>query len=192
MGLKLISAPASEPVTAAEIITRLGITSGDVSSADMDALIKGARQWAEQYTERAFITQTWEKRLDAFSADGIELARGPVQSITSVKYVDSDGAVQTLVADTDYVFEDYSDPAFVLPAYGTSWPSPRDEANAVRVQFVSGYGAASAVPQPIVNAIVLMVGQALRGQSGLENNLYPASVPNAAKEMLNPYRIIRF
>lgn len=192
MGLKLISAPASEPVTAAEIITRLGITSGDVSSTDLDALIKGARQWAEQYTERAFITQTWEKRIDAFQEDGIELAKGPVQSIESVKYVDSAGTVQTLVADTDYVLEDYSDPAWVLPAHGTSWPSPRDEANAVRVQFVAGYGAASAVPQPIINAIVLMVGQSLRGQSGLENNLYPASVPNAAKEMLNPYRLIRF
>ncbi len=191
MGLKLITAPAVEPVTAAEIITRLGITSGDVSSADMDALIKGARQWAEQYTERAFMTQTWEKRLDSFPSE-IELARGPVQSIASIKYIDTAGVLQTLDS-ANYTLDDYEQNGIVYPAYWVTWPSTRDEPNAVRVQFVAGYGAASTtVPQPIINAIVLMVGQALRGQSGLENNLYPASVPNAAKEMLNPYRLIRF
>lgn len=191
MGLKLITAPAAEPITAAEIITRLGINSGDVATADIDAHIKSARQWAEQYTERAFITQTWEKRIGDFPVDGIELARGPVQSIASVKYVDTAGVVQTLPA-TEYTLDDYTDSAWVLPAYDKTWPAARDEANAVRVQFVAGYGAAAAVPQPIINAIVLMVGQSLRGQPGLETGLYPGSVPNAAKELLNPYRILRF
>lgn len=188
-GLKLITAPAAEPVTEAEVITRTGI--GDnVASADTTALIKSARTWAEEFCGRAFVTQTWEKRLDAFPAE-IELARGPVQSITSVKYVDTDGVLQTL-ASSEYTLDDYEQNGIIYPAYGVTWPSTRDEPNAVRVQFVAGYGAASAVPEPIKNAIILIVGQSFRSQPSIESGLYPSSVPNAAKEMLQPYRILRF
>ena len=187
-GLKLITAPAAEPVTEAEVTTRTGVDS--VASADMVALIKSARTWAEEYCGRAFVTQTWEKRLDAFP-DEIELARGPVQSITSIRYTDLDGVLQTL-ANTEYVLDDYEQNGVVYPAYGKTWPSTRDEPNAVRVQFVAGYGNAAAVPDPIKSAIILIVGQSLRSQPALEASIYPSSVPNAAKEMLNPYRILRF
>lgn len=190
MGLKLITAPAAEPITAAEIITKLGLTTGDVSTTDLDALITGARQWAEEYTARAFITQTWELALDVFSA-AIEIPKPPVASITSIKYLDTAGIEQTL-ASTEYSLDDYSQPAWVTLAYGKSWPDIRDVSNAVKVRYVAGYGAAAAVPAPIKNAIALIAGQALRGQPGLETGLYPGSVPNAAKELLEPYRILRF
>lgn len=189
-GLKLITAPAAEPLTAAEIKTKVGFGSSEMADADLNALITGARTWAEEYCGRAFITQTWEKRLDAFP-DAIELARGPAQSVTSVKYIDTDGTLQTL-ATSEYGLDDYDQNGLVYPLYGKTWPNTRDEPNAVRVQFVVGYGNAAAVPEPIKNAIVLIVGQAIRAQPGLEASIYPSSVPNAAKEMLTPYRILRF
>lgn len=190
MSLKLITAPTVEPVTAAEILPRLGISSGDIGTPDIEAAITGARTWAEQFCNRAFITQTWEKALDVFP-DAIELPRPPTLSIVSVKYLDANG-VEQLLANTEYLLDDYSQPGWLTLAYGKSWPDTYGVPNAVKVRYTAGYGAAAAVPQPIKNAIVLIVGQALRGQPGLENNLYPASIPNAAKELLQPYRIISF
>jgi len=114
-----------------------------------------------------------------------------VQSITSLKYIDTDGAEQTIDA-ADYVLDNFASPGWVLPTYDTSWPDTRAVANAVRLQIVCGYGdAGSDVPEPIRHAIVLIAGMSLRGQSGQEASLYPASIPNAAKELLHPYRMMR-
>jgi uncharacterized phiE125 gp8 family phage protein len=45
-----------------------------------------------------------------------------------------------------------------MPAYGQTWPSVRaDTYNAVEIQFTSGYGTASAVPQAIRNGMLLLV-----------------------------------
>lgn len=192
MGLKLITAPAAEPITAADILTRIGVRSGDVLTADLEALITSARQWVEEYTGRALIRQTWELALDAFPASAIQLPRPPVSSITSVTYADSAGVVQTL-DPSGYSLDDYSLVNWLLPAYGASWPGTADAANAVKIRYVAGYGATgSDVPAPIVNAITLIVGQSYRAQPGLETGLYPASIPNAAKELLTPFRLIAF
>lgn len=188
--MKRITAPDAEPVTAAEILTKIGVQAGDIEPADLDMLIASARTWAEDYTGRAFITQTWETRLDDFPAK-IEL-KAPAASVVSVKYIAPDGT-ETTVASTEYVLDDYSQPGFIHPAYDKSWPVARCEKNAVRVQFTCGYGAAgAAVPEPIRQAIVLIVGQNLRGQSGMEANLYPSMIPNAARQLLDPYRVMRF
>ena len=58
MALKLVTAPAAEPVTLAEIKEHLRVDS-DLEDALISALITAARQWAETYQGRAYITQTW-------------------------------------------------------------------------------------------------------------------------------------
>lgn len=192
MRIKLITGPQSEPITAAEIMQRIGVDAAHVGTIDIDAMIASARRWVEEYIERALISQTFELALDAFHADPIYLPRAPVQSIISVKYTDTAGVEQTVSA-ADYVLDDYGDNHRLLLAYGAAWPSARDQANAVRIRYVAGYGVTgSAVPSNIVNAITLIVGQAYRAQPGLETGLYPASIPNAAKELLAPFRLLAF
>ena len=121
----------------------------------------GDGEEAEAYTQRSLITQTWECRLDRFptDADGgpsIRLWHGPVQSISSVRYVDTLGATQTL-SGALYTTDLGLEPGFVLPAVDTSWPDTLECANAVTVTFVAGYGdAASDVPAPDSNAIVFI------------------------------------
>ena len=105
------------------------------------------REQAEHEIGGALITQTWERTLDAFPAAGgaLELGMPPVQSITSVKYLDAAGTEQTLV-NTAYTLDAVAAPGWVLPAAGTDWPATGDYANAVRVRFVAGFGAASSDP----------------------------------------------
>jgi uncharacterized phiE125 gp8 family phage protein len=185
--MKVITPPASEPVTLAEMRTQLGITNASDTASDttITRRIIEARQWVEGYIRRALITQTLEIRQDCFT-ECIKLPHPPVISITSVKYIDTDGVEQTL-GSSNYVLDDYPLVPYIREVYGISWPSTRDEPNAVRVRYSAGYGSASDVPQLIREAIMLIVGHWMNFQPQSENGLVLARVPYAVQDMLSQY-----
>lgn len=156
MPLILVSGPAGEPVTSAEVKASARID-GTEFDAEIALLIPAVRQDAEHRLGRRLITQTVELVLDAFPAAEIDLRFPDVQSITSVKYLDAAGVEQTL-AGTDYSLVDQGaevSPTWLLPANDTSWPSTLDAANAVRVRFVVGFGdTADDVPAAIRQWII--------------------------------------
>lgn len=148
MTLKLIQQPAIEPVTLAE--AKLGAR---IDGTEFDAVVPGfittARRFAEQQLNRSIITQTWERVLDAFPGDEIELGWPAVQGIVSLSYVDTTGATVNLDPSL-YVLDAETLPGWVLPADGTSWPDTYDTVNAVRVRFLAGYGDdINSVPEEI-------------------------------------------
>jgi uncharacterized phiE125 gp8 family phage protein len=156
VALVLITAPAVEPVTLAEAKAHLYVTHSD-DDALIGAYIAAAREDAEHRLQRALVNQTWELALDAFQ-DVIELTMAPLSSVTSIKYTDSAGVEQTL-STAAYSVDTAAEPGAVVPAYGLAWPATRDQRNAVRVRYVSGYGAdATLVPASIKAWIKLRVG----------------------------------
>lgn len=150
---------ATEPVTLAEAKLHCRV---DTSANDdlVTTLIKAARQQAEEFTGRAFITQTWKLELDAWPDSGvIELPRSPMSSLSSVKYYNTSGTKTTLVDGTDYQKDLASEPARITTEPDKTWPSlETGRLNAIEVIFVAGYGAASTVPQAIKQAILLTIG----------------------------------
>jgi uncharacterized phiE125 gp8 family phage protein len=111
------------------------------------------------------LTATWKAYLDKFPVDKdyIELPFGNLQSVTSIKYKDSDGTETTLVENTDYLVETNVDATLggdqvgriVLP-YGVSWPSVElYPSNPITIEFVCGWKAAANVPSKIKSAILL-------------------------------------
>lgn len=112
----------------------------------LNEFIKTARNDAEKYLKRYLITQTLDLYLDRFPEWEIKLP--PLQQVTAITYVDQDGVTQT-IDSADYVVDatsTASTPSRITPAYGKTWPTPRDQINAVKIRFVAGYGSASAVP----------------------------------------------
>lgn len=159
MTLLLITHPAAEPVTLAEAKTHLRV---DTASDDalITMLIQSAREQAEHLTGRAFITQTWERVLQAFPDGAITLGMPPVAAITSVKYLDDSGAEQTYTS-AGYTLDAVTMPGYLYPSIAyPQWPSTQPGAvNAVRVRFTCGYGAtAAAVPANVRNWLLLRVG----------------------------------
>jgi uncharacterized phiE125 gp8 family phage protein len=153
MSLKLITPPAAEPVTLIEAKAHLRVSISDDDTL-IGMLIKAAREACEHELGRALITQTWELALDVFP-EGFRLPYPSVQSVASVKYVDPDGTLQTL-ADTEYALDNHSEPAYLVPAYGKAWPATRAEPNAVRVQYLAGFGdAGTDVPEVLRQWILL-------------------------------------
>lgn len=199
MALNLVTAPAEEPVTLAEAKAHCRITTTNEDYLVNTWLI-AARRHAETITRRRFITQTWDWGMDAFPyaygyRDGlvgkIELPGAPLQSVTSISYVDTAGSTQTL-SSLLYQVDVKTDPGRIAPAYGQCWPSTRCETlNAVTIRFVCGYGLAGAVPKEIKQAMLLMIGHWCEHREEVSDyELFP--VPNAADSLLSPYRVIRF
>ena len=124
----------------------------------LSRLVTGARTTAERITRRALVTQTWDLCLDAFPAWEIGIPKPPLQSVTSITYVDTNGVTQTLPAD-QYMVDIKSEPARIVPAFGVVWPVTRWQPNAVTVRFVCGYGVAAAVPAGIKNWMLVRIKQ---------------------------------
>lgn len=193
MALKLITAPAAEPVSLAEAKAQMGIATADTAhDAVITRRITEAREFAEIYCDRAFITQTWELALDAFPYAEIKLDKCPVSSITSVKYMDT-SSVETTIDAANYSLDDYGPQHWLLPAYGYDWPNTLDAANAVKIRYVCGYGASSTyVPGPIREAIMLTVGHWMNFQGNIEGATSVTRLPYAVYDLLYPYRMPRF
>ena len=160
MWLNLTSAPSETPISLAEAKEHLRV----LHTAE-DSYITGLISAATEYLEgregiigRALITQSWEYRIDAFpDCVSIELPMPPLQSVASVTYVDGDGAVQTLSTDV-YAVETATLVGLISLKYDQVWPETRSEPHAVRIAFTAGYGAASAVPEPLKSAMKLLIG----------------------------------
>lgn len=157
MSLKLITAPASEPITLAEAKAHLRVTHSAEDTL-IESLIKEARDFCEAETGRALMAQTWEKTYDNFPA-ALELAKLPVSSVTTLKYTDENGAEQTL-SSASYVLDNASDDrsAWVVPAEGYSWPATYTGINGVRVRFIAGYADTDSVPAALKQWIKLQIG----------------------------------
>lgn len=185
----LVTPPNAEPVLLSEAKGHLRVTATDEDSL-INSLISAARNWAENFTQRALITQTWDYKLDAF-ADEMEIPLPPLQSVISVKYIDTNGAEQTL-ASTEYTVDTAAERGLVRLAYDKSWPSTRTQANAVTIRFVAGYAGASAVPGPIKAACLLMLGELYARRETAIVGAPITTVPVSAEYLLWPYRSLRF
>jgi uncharacterized phiE125 gp8 family phage protein len=185
MTLRLITAPAVEPATVDEVKLDARI---DVSELDatITLLIKAARQRCEDLTGRALITQTWELVLDEFPVDGIRVGKLPIGSITSLKYYDSNGTLQTLDAST-YTLDADRLPGWIYEAGLNTWPSVRSEENSVVIRFVAGYGAsADDVPAELRYWIRAQAAAAVQAQSAQTDASVGMDFVNS---LLDPYKL---
>ena len=106
-----------------------------------------------------------------------EITLPPLQSVSAITYVDADGATQTITA-SDYLVDSTSTPARITPAYGKTWPTPREQNNAVKVRFIAGYGLASAVPECIKTWMLMRIKQ-IYDQQGFVNVGSVAEFPHS-------------
>jgi uncharacterized phiE125 gp8 family phage protein len=164
MGLILISPPATDPITLSEAKDHLRVTSSD-NDALITQLIKAATRYAEKFLGRALIDQTWDLYLDSFPTSGqkeIKIPLPPLIEVIQVAYDDGAGIEQTVGVD-DYYVDSVSQPGWIVPQGGTSWPATLDAINAVRIRFRAGYldnGSPQQqnVPDDIRAAIKLTLG----------------------------------
>ena len=180
--------PNVEPVSLSDLKAHCRV---DISADDdyLTALITVARQYCEKQTARSFITQTRTLSLDHFPHDGsaIELPYGPVQSITSIGYTDTDNESATWTASL-YQSDLTSLVARIAPVWGEVYPSTYDVFNAVVVTYDAGYGdAASNVPGPIKQAIKLLAAHLYAHREPAIVGVSISAVPMTVDSLLGFY-----
>lgn len=182
--LILGTAPTSEPVTTAEAKVHLRV---DVSDDDtlIAALIVAARQSLEEINGRSLYTTTWKLILDSWPARPyIALPRPPLASVTSVSYVDSDGA--TMVWDAaNYVVETLRTPGRIHLAEDVDWPSASlRAASPITITYVAGWPTTGAIPQRYKQAILLLVGHWYENRESVATSgAVPKSIPLAFESL---------
>jgi len=187
----LATAPASVAVStsAAKTHLRVGFSDDDTYIA---ALVSVATAALENETNRKFITQTWDWYQDRFSGASIRLPFGSLQSVTSVKYTESDDTEST-VATTVYDVVTWEDPGRVTLAYNQQWPTATlRAAGGVVTRFVCGYGDAEDIPAPLIQALKLTIGHLYENRESVVvgQGLTAIELPQAAKALAFPYRIM--
>jgi len=185
VALKLVTGPVVEPVSLGNMKEHLRIVDFIIDDDYISLLIKAARESAETFQSRSFITQTWDLFLDEFPERDpiIRVPKPPLQSVTTVKYTDASGVVQELVAVTDYQVDTKSEPGRISPAFGMVWPVTRAVLNAVEIRFLSGGIAAADVLEKIKMAIKQIVAHWYEHREEI-SEIKLARVPHTAVALL--------
>lgn len=189
--LRLVTAAATEPLTLAQAKTQVRVEADDTThNDDLTALIIEARQYIEQRLGRQLITATWDLAFDRFPVgeSEIPIPLPPLQSITSLKYYDTDGVLQTWSSANYIVSTDGSEGGRIALAPGVSWPAAQLRPEAVQIRFVAGYGAASAVPAPLVRAVKLLVGHWFLHREEAIAGTSVSSIPTGVERILTMYQ----
>lgn len=187
-GFRVTVAPTSEPVTLAEARAHCRITTPD-EDALLAAYIFAARKHVEHHTGLLLMPQTVEMTLDAFpDSDYFELARAPVQSVSSVTYVDSAGSVQAWPA-ANYVVDQYRHRPALRLAYGAAWPTARAQPNAIVITFLAGFSVISPEWEPIRQAMLMLVGHFFENREAVNVGGSVNEYPLAVDALLSTFRI---
>ena len=162
MALNLITPPSREPLSLALAKSHLKI---DSTFTDDDNLIQGlitaARVHCEGFQNRAYLEQTWDLWIDRFPTENyIDIPLPPLQSVTSVKYYDTDDTEATFSTD-DYDVDTKGYVGRVVLKYGETWPSTvLRPSNGVVIRFVAGYETYSSTVTTLATAVTKTEGDA--------------------------------
>ena len=158
--LKRTSAPAVEPVTLSEAKAhcRVDATADD---ALIQSYITTAREWVEDYIDRALVTQQLVMKLDTFPGE-IELPRPPMiasgtATAVTITYVTGEAGGTATLSASEYRVDRDSTPGVIRTLYAGSWPSHLLDQNSVTVSWWAGYGDAASVPQRVKSALLMCV-----------------------------------
>ena len=162
MTLTVITPPAGEALSleAAKEYLRIGHDGEDSLVA---GLIAAARARLEAETGLALVTRTVRRSFERWPAglirSGARLLPGPASALVSVEVADAEGAAQLHTAR----FQLVGGRLHLKPFVARPSIPPGGRAD---VTFVTGYGAATDVPEDLVQALKRLVLAAYRREAG--------------------------
>lgn len=206
MHLTLVTGPAIEPVSLAEMRGHLRVDS-TAEDALIESMIRAGRERVEAATNRQLMGATYDLVLDGFPcARAIELPRPSLRSVTSITYLDTAGASVTWSSSQYRVLAPAgprSACGSVSPTYGVSWPATYPVQGAVTIRFVAGYAAPgagteseqaalrAAVPAELCAAVRMAAAELYERREDAIVGAAAATVPQGVLVLCGPYRVHR-
>jgi uncharacterized phiE125 gp8 family phage protein len=198
MGLKLVTAPAEQPITLAQAKMQCRATEFTDDDTLIELFIDAAVDFVDGpsgFLGRALIDQTWDYYLDAFPTDSgpIEIPLPPLIEVIGLFYQDGDGVEQEWTS-TNYRVDASGEPGKISLGSGVSWPTPITEGDAVRIRFRAGYlnqidsPAVESVPGAIKAALLVHVADLYANRESAIVGQTVAKLPWTAEQLLRRYR----
>jgi len=208
-GHELITAPAIEPITLQQLADQIR---GDSTDPLLDLYIAAARQQFEEYTGRALITQTWRMTLDRWPSSGAEpwwdgvrdgaigdlispsratwviLPRYRLQSIDSITTFDEAGSSTSVTAADVFVTDTQQEPGRLVLKASKAWPVALQSANAIRIDYVAGYGTDAADVPAALRVALLQFAAHLYSHRGDDCSSEDAMRASGAMSTFRIYR----
>lgn len=178
----------AEPVSLAAARQHLKLdTTGGVHPDDglLSDLIVAARQQVENLTGRTLVAATRTEYFDTWQ-DEFVLAWAPVTSVTSVKYVATDGTLTTLDSSV-YRVDLASLRARITLEFEQVWPDIRAVSNAVQIIYATG--PAAAVTGALRQAVMLLAAHWYESRVPVGAGSQ-AELPHMVTHLVGPYRVI--
>jgi len=184
----LLTPPAGEPVSLAEAKAFLRIEHNDDDEA-IAALIAGARLHIEAQTRRALMTQVWRLTRDVWPTGGVlPLLPAPLRTLLAVRVFTAGGA--QIVDHESFEVDTVSAPARLAFARG-AMPSPARAFGGIEIDIEAGYGdEAGDVPQPLRQAIKLLVAHGYENRALIAASGEVAGVPASVMSLIAPWRVV--
>lgn len=186
MHLIRVTAPTKLPVALDDMKAHLR-----VDFADDDAQIEGFIRAATERLEGrdgllgcCLISQTWRMMLDRF-VQAITLPLPPCQSVTSISYIDTDGATLT-VDPAAYVIAGIGSirSATIAPVNG--WPA---SSGPVTITFVTGFGPEpSDIPEPVRASIKMTAANLYENRESVIVGSTASTLPDGAEALTRNFR----
>jgi uncharacterized phiE125 gp8 family phage protein len=193
MNLFQVQAPMTDVVdlTTAKNALRIDTSADDARVMDLvraaTHLLEGAGG-SDGILGRALMPQTWRLEMPDWPGDYeiLELPMPPLIAVTSVIYLDTNGAEQTL-ASTVYRTRITAGRGQFMLADDQTWPTAmNDYPDAIRITFDCGYqDAASPSSNPIPECIrqaILVLAQSMYDRPGED-------IPEAVYSLIRPFRV---
>jgi uncharacterized phiE125 gp8 family phage protein len=168
--------PAAEPVPLEQLIQHCRAAEDGTDDAVLNDAQKAARAHVEAVTGTRLVTQTVEVKAESWN-DLAALPIAPIQAVSSIAYVDTDGATQTLAgAVYDARIEGLA-PLVVLK-HGQAWP-PIQPGSRITLTAVVGYGEPGSQPPSVLHAIRLIVGDFYANRETVQVGSVAGRIPMA-------------
>jgi uncharacterized phiE125 gp8 family phage protein len=182
----LVTAPAAEPLSLVDAKRFLRVEHGD-DDAIITALVSAARNHVEALTRNALMVQTWRLVLDRWPDGGRIAPRiGPLRALTAVRVFGADNEARTI--DPEIFVVDVA--AGVLAAPAWSLPVPGRSVAGIELDIEVGFGAASEVPQTLLQAIRMLVAHWYENRGLIAIGSSVAMMPASVNAMISSHRVL--
>jgi uncharacterized phiE125 gp8 family phage protein len=188
MSLILTTPPAAEPVSLAELKAFLKVD-GTEEDALIGSIAAAARAHLEALTAKAFVTQGWRIRRDAWAMHGrLTFPIGPVRSLDAVTVTRATGEV-ILPLDQFRLDGDGLPPRL-------SWtpslvPAPAVPMAGIAIDITAGYGAADDVPAPLKQAVRMLAAHWFENRALVGAGRDAAVMPRTVEALIAPFLVRR-
>jgi len=175
------------PVTLEEAKMHLKITV-DEEDELLRNYLTGAFEWATESSRRAIVKREYLITRDRFPLGTWNLPLGRVASITSVKYIDADGLLQTWTS-SPLPYETDLDTDFaprLRPKRDESWPTTGDFLSAAQLTIQAGWTQEN-IPFTVRSAILLKFAEL--EQTRAPGDPESESIMSAASMMLSNWTL---